>query len=356
MTEFNGRLRVVSDVRRLPAEWEVQDGVMLTWPHGLGDWAPYLPGVEPVFVAIAREIAKREKVVIVCGDETHRVHAELLLQAAGVVMAKVQFALSPSNDTWARDHGPITVLQDGTPRLCDFTFDGWGEKYPADLDNRITSNLQRLGMFGELAVESVDLVLEGGGIESDGEGTLLATSRCLLNERRNTGITREGMEKILGDRLGIGGFLWLEHGGLCGDDTDGHIDTLARFCDRGTIAYQACSDVNDANHSELKRMASELKALRDTDGEPYRLVALPSPAPIRNAKGDQLPASYANFLVINGAVLVPTYDDPADGPVLEKLAGCFPGREIVAIDCRPLLLQYGSLHCVTMQLPQGVLS
>ncbi|MET0105479.1 MAG: agmatine deiminase family protein [Sedimenticola sp.] len=344
------------DKRRFPAEWEAQDGVMLTWPHGLGDWAPYLAEVEPVFVEIAREIARRERLLVVCSDQVHRAHIQALLQAECIAMERVQFALAPSNDTWARDHGPITVLQDGVPWLCDFTFDGWGGKYPAELDNRITPSLQRQGLFAEPGMDSIELVLEGGGIETDGEGTLLLTSRCLLSEARNPGITREAMEAALGRWLGIERFLWLEHGGLAGDDTDGHIDTLARFCDPGTIAYQACSDVNDSNHAALQRMEAELQGLKTAHGEPYRLVALPSPAPLLNAGGDQLPASYANFLIINGAVLVPTYGDPADAVVLEKLADCFPGREMVGIDCRPLVLQYGSLHCVTMQLPRGALA
>lgn len=329
---------------------------MLTWPHGQGDWAPYLGRVEPVFVAIAREVAKRERLLVVCNDEAHQAHIESLLKTEGVDMDRVHLALSPSNDTWARDHGPITVLQGNVPRLCNFTFDGWGGKCPAELDNSITSALKGQGVFGVIPMESIDMVLEGGGVETDGEGTLMTTSRCLLSETRNPGITKQRMESKLGQWLGVRRFLWLEHGGLAGDDTDGHIDTLARFCDSHTIAYQACGEADDINYPELRRMEEELKALRDGNDEPYRLVALPSPAPIRNTEGDQLPASYANFLIINDAVLVPLYNDPADTVALERLASCFPDREVVGIDCSPLVLQYGSLHCVTMQLFQGMLA
>lgn len=337
----------------LPPEWTPQSGVMLTWPHPGGDWAPRLAAVEPVFATIAREIARRERVLIACHDAAHRAHVEATLNAAGVDMGRVILGIAPSNDTWARDHGPITVLCRERPLLLDFGFNGWGGKYPHELDNRITRRLHETGAFGAVPLETMDLILEGGSIEVDGSGTLLTTARCLLAPSRNPGLDKQQLEQELSEWLGLNRVLWLAHGHLEGDDTDSHIDTLARFCDARTIAYVACEDANDAHYRELKAMEEELKRFRAADGSPYRLVPLPWPGARYDSEG-RLPATYANFLIINEAVLVPTYRDPADSVALERLKHCFPGREIIGIDCLPLIAQYGSLHCLTMQLPAAV--
>ncbi|MFA7386090.1 MAG: agmatine deiminase family protein [Thiohalobacteraceae bacterium] len=338
-----------------PSEWAPQDGVQLTWPNDRGDWAPYLGQVEPVFVDIAREVASRERLVISCYDELHCQAVADRLRTAGVAMERVQLYVVPSDDTWARDHGPISLYAEGQPRLLDFVFNGWGGKYSAAQDNEITQRLAAAGAFGALQPEPVDLVLEGGGIESDGEGTLMTTTSCLLAPTRNPQFDQAQLEARLRELLGVERFLWLHNGHLEGDDTDGHIDTLARFCSPDTIAYQGCDDPQDAHYPALAAMAEELRAFRTRGGERYRLVELPWPAPKHDDEGRRLPATYANFLIINGAVLVPTYRDPADAAALEALRGCFPDREIVAVDCSALILQYGSLHCVTMQLPRGVL-
>lgn len=343
-------------MRSFPAEWAPQDGVQLTWPNDRGDWAPYLARVEPVFVALAREIARREQVLIGCYDNAHCLAVAERLRTAGVEMGRVRLLAAPSNDTWARDHGPITIYTDGRPRMLDFTFNGWGGKYDAELDNRITGRLAAAGAFDDCPLDPVDLVLEGGGIETDGAGTLLTTTSCLLAPTRNPHLDRAQLETRLGELLGVDRFLWLHLGHLEGDDTDGHIDTLARFCNPDTIAYQGCDDPGDSHYPALSAMAEELRALRTRDGRPYRLVELPWPQPKHNAQGQRLPATYANFLIINGAVLAPTYADPADALALERLQACFPNHAIVPIDCSALILQYGSLHCVTMQLPRGVLA
>ncbi|MEA3643972.1 MAG: agmatine deiminase family protein [Lamprobacter sp.] len=299
---------------------------------------------------------------------------------------RIQFALAPSNDTWARDHGPISVIDraSGQCRLIDFRFNGWGGKYPAELDDRITARLYAAGSFARLSenqqdsaaklasagpmstthaaadariqsadqgLESGPLVLEGGAIESDGAGSLLAVRRTIVDPKRNPGWSQAAIEAELRGRLGIERFLWLEHGQLSGDDTDGHIDTLARFCDPQTICYAASDDPGDPDHPALERLAAELRALRQHNGKPYRLVPLPQPAPIHDEYGQRLPAGYANFLIINQTVLVPVYDDPADAIACARLAECFPGRRIEPLDCRPLIRQGGSLHCITMQLP-----
>jgi len=342
--------------RRWPAEWEPQDAVLLTWPHDQSDWAANLAATEASFVAIARAVTAHEDLLVACRDAAHRGHVAAQLQHAGIPAARTHLWIAPSNDSWARDHGPVTVLDAGKPTLLDFRFNGWGGKYAADLDDRITARLHGDGAFGATRLESVPLVLEGGAIESDGAGTLLATHACVVSPSRNPGLGPSQVESVISHALNLHRVLWLEHGALEGDDTDGHVDTLARFCDAATIAYTACDDAHDSHHAPLADMARELRALRRVDGAPYRLVPLPLPAAIRNAAGDRLPATYANFLIINDAVLVPVYADPADRVALERLTQCFPGRRIVAVDCRALIAQYGSLHCVTMQLPAGVLA
>lgn len=338
----------------LPPEWAPQSGVMLTWPHPGGDWAQRLADVEHVFATIAREIVRRERVLIACYDPAHGAHVEAMLGAAEVDTARVILKIAPSNDTWARDHGPITVLCRGQPVLLDFGFNGWGGKYPHDLDNRITRRLHETGAFGRIPLETLDMILEGGSIEADGSGTLLTTTRCLLAPSRNPGLSKQQLGQELSEWLGLNRILWLEHGRLEGDDTDSHIDTLARFCDSRTIAYVACDDPHDAHYRDLKAMEEQLKSFRAADGSPYRLVPLPWPG-ARYDGERRLPATYANFLIINEAVLVPTYRDPADSVALERLKQCFSNRDVIGIDCLPLIAQYGSLHCLTMQLPAAVL-
>lgn len=342
-------------IRCLPAEWAPQDALLLTWPHGRGDWGDGLAAVERSFIRLAAETALRQDVIIGCYDADHRTHVETTLREAEVPSERVRLHVVPSNDVWARDHGPITVLRDGAPVLLDFRFNGWGRKFPFELDDAITRQLHAQGAFGPTTLESVGMVLEGGSIESDGEGTLLTTISCQLSPQRNPDYDCIGLEARFGDLLGTERTLWLEHGRLAGDDTDGHIDTLARFCDPHTIAHVTCDDPDDEHFAPLQAMADQLAGFRDRDGAPYRLVPLPLPAPSYDPEGRRLPATYANFIVINGAVLVPTYHDAMDGVACERLAEAFPGREVVAIDARPLITQNGSLHCAAMQLPAGVL-
>ncbi|NUM54175.1 MAG: agmatine deiminase family protein [Candidatus Hydrogenedentes bacterium] len=336
---------------RLPAEWEPQSAIQLTWPHANSDWGPTLHEVEPCFDAIAAAISRYEVVLIACSDPGH---VKQRLERAGAVMENVRAYKADTNDTWARDHGPITVERNGGLALLDFGFNGWGGKYPADLDDALTTALFAQKAFGDILMESIPVVLEGGSIESDGRGTILTTTSCLLNPNRNGETTESEAEFVLREHLGAHRVLWLNHGQLEGDDTDGHIDTLARFCSPNTIAYVACSNKRDKHYKPMKAMEEELRALRTDDGEPYTLVPLPWPKACYDDDKNRLPATYANFLIVNGAVLVPAYNDPADAKALDIIGGCFPGREIVGIDCRPLIVQHGSLHCVTMQIPAGV--
>ena len=339
----------------LPAETAPQSGIMLCWPHAGTDWRDCLDAANASYIEIVRAITPHEIVLITCHNRSHRDHITLMLEQAGIDSHSVHFSIAPSNDTWVRDFGPLGLTNDDELRLLDFTFDGWGNKYASDLDNAVTRTLHANGTFGDIELQSHPMVLEGGSIDVNGEGTLLTTSRCLLNSSRNPGEDRHSLEQHFGKLFGIDRVLWLDHGELEGDDTDGHIDMLARFCDAGTIAYSQCLDTRDSQYTGLSAMESQLQAFRDRDGQPYRLVALPLPRPVYDASGRRLPASYANFLIINDAVLLPVYDDPADEIARERLATCFPERDIVPVNCLTLIHQYGSLHCATMQLPRGVL-
>ena len=340
---------------RLPAEWESQSAVMLTWPHPATDWQPWLHEIEPVYSEIAMQISQYEKIIIACHDPDHKDHVEGLLSQQTIPAAQYRLYIASSNDSWARDHGPITVMTDGKSVLLDFIFNGWGNKYPADLDNRITSTLQKAGAFGKTSSRQIDFVLEGGSIETDGQGTLLTTTSCLLSEQRNHGLNKNDIETRLTEYLGVDRIIWFHRGQLLGDDTGGHIDTLIRFADPETILYIAPDDTDDPNFESLKKMSEELMHLKQKNGTPYRLVPLPSPV-IKNNGGDYLPASYANFLIINQAVLVPLYGIETDQTVLNIFKNCFVDRKIIGINCRPLIEQFGSLHCITMHLPEGVVT
>ncbi len=336
----------------LPAEWEEQDAVQLTWPHAESDWAYMLDEVEACFVQIATEILMRQNLLVICPSEP-----ELRKLLPSEYAERLRCVELPSNDTWARDHAGLALLDErnGGKALADFCFNGWGMKFAANYDNLLTESLYRSGVFAD-DVKLLNLrqfVLEGGAVESDGQGTVLSTASCLFEPNRNAGIPDERLP-YLAQALGAERLLILEHGALMGDDTDGHIDTLARFCSADTIAYVRCDDTCDVHYYSLLAMEKELQELRQANGEPYKLLPLPM-APEVYEEGERLPATYANFLIINGAVLMPSYQAPTDALAAEQLAKAFPDREICQIDCLPLIKQHGSLHCVTMQYPKGFL-
>ena len=335
--------------RRLPAEWEPQSAVQFTFPHSESDWAGLLNEVIPCFVECVEIVSRFEKVLVIC-----RNRAEVAAHLKNAVQDNLILAECPSNDTWARDHGPITVEENGHLVLLDFMFTGWGLKFPAFHDNLITGRLYEQGVFSSLPLLRPGLVLEGGAIETDGQGALLTTAGCLLSPNRNPHLGREQLEAKLSEWLGVNHFLWLHHGYLAGDDTDSHIDTLARLCPNDTIAYVRCDDPNDEHYAALLAMETELQAFRTQEGRPYMLVPLPWPDACYAEDGHRLPATYANFLIINGAVLVPAYGVPQDEAARVAVSSCFPGRETIGVNCRPLIEQHGSLHCITMQYPKGV--
>lgn len=338
---------------RYPAEWEEQDGVLLAWPHPATDWKPYLVRAQENFARIIAEASHHGRVIVVTAnpEEVHR-----FLRETHALIDRIQCVPIPSDDTWARDFGPITILENGHPVLLDCQFTGWGGKFHAKLDNAISAQLKAHGVFGTAHLRPVHLILEGGSIETDGHGTLLTTASCNANPNRNAHMSRQDTEHALTRFLGVSRVLWLEHGYLAGDDTDGHIDMLARFAPHDTIIYQACDNPADEHFAELSAMAEELEQLRTPAGNPYRLIPLPWPAPRYDAEQQRLPVSYANFLILNGAVLAPIYNDPRDALALTLIGKAYPGRKVIGIDCSALILQHGSLHCVTMQLPKGVLA
>lgn len=337
---------------RFPAEWEEQDGVLLAWPHIATDWKPYLASAQETFAKIIAEASHHGRVIVVTTTPGEVQH---FLKHTSAIGDRVQCYPIPSNDTWARDFGPITVFENRHPVLLDCQFNGWGGKFRADLDNAISAELKQHGVFGPTHLRTIHLILEGGSIESDGHGTILTTASCNANPNRNAHMSRTDTEQAFAQFLGATRVLWLEHGYLAGDDTDGHVDMLARFAPRDTIVYQACDNTLDEHYDELSAMADELKQLKTLQGTSYRLIPLPWPSAKHDENGNRLPASYANFLILNGAVLVPTYKDPHDALALGLIGKAYPGRKIIGIDCSALILQHGSLHCVTMQLPKGVL-
>lgn len=337
---------------RFPAEWEPLSGVILAWPHAGTDWAPRLAEVEQAYVGLVSAVARFEPVLLCVADETVQARARELL-AGHVGEGRVRYARLPYDDTWLRDSGPITLREGEGFRLLDFHFTAWGGKFEAKADDRLVAGLEAQGHFRRAVRERIDFALEGGAIETDGAGTLLSTWQCLHERHPDT--PRAEIERVLRESLRQQRVLWLEHGYLEGDDTDAHIDTLARFAAPDAIVYQGCQDPSDSHYDELQAMAAELRALRTAEGKPYRLFELPWARPILD-EGRRLAASYANFLVVDGAVLMPGYGDPMDAEAARVMAQAFPGREIVAVNCRPLIWQNGSLHCLTMQLPEGVLA
>ncbi len=349
----------------LPAEWEQQSMVMLTWPHEDTDWAPILDDITETYVQMVQAICKYEKVVIATPHPI-KVGAMLGGRLTKEDMTHVCITYCKSNDTWARDHGPITLKikdnKDGDKiaplAMLDFRFNGWGEKFEAEYDNKITRVLHDGGVFDmeetgtPRLIDNDDFVLEGGSIESDGKGTIFTTDFCLLSPNRNQPMDVEDIEEEFHFRLKARRIVWLHHGQLIGDDTDGHIDTTVRLAPDDVILYNKCYEEDDEQYEDFRMLEEELKTLRTIEGTPYTLLPLPQPDPLYDGE-ERLPATYANFLIINGAVIVPVYGQPEKDEMACKTIGhAFPGRDIIPIDSRTIVRQHGSIHCCTMQIPQ----
>lgn len=340
-----------------PAEWHRQSCVQLTWPHADTDWQPYLDEIQETFVQIAKAVAQYERLIIAARN-TDDVRSLLEENLTAEEIQRVSIYECDNDDTWARDHAFITLVgteKDVPCRLLDFRFNGWGKKFDAGKDNAINRTLYNKGVFhGCERIDCDDFVLEGGSVESDGQGTVLTTSVCLMATNRNQPMTQDEVEAVLKERLCARKIVWLDHGQLIGDDTDGHIDTIARLCPGNTVLYVGCDDDADPQYTDLKSLEKQLREATNADGIPFRLLRLPMPDAI-HFDGERLPATYANFLILNGAVIVPTYDQPDnDALALSLVAEAFPGYDIIGIDSRIIIRQHGSIHCLTMQYPEEV--
>ncbi len=340
---------------RLPAEWEPQSGIQLTWPHANTDWKPYLEDITKVFVNMAKVITNEELLTVVT-PETETVRKQLSKELTAAQLNNVIFYDIDSNDTWARDHAPLTLVSDDKETcILDFKFNGWGDKFEWTKDNNITSQLNKKGAFNSGYKCDTDFVLEGGSIESDGKGSIFTTTFCLMAEHRNQPLTREEIEERLLKSLHAKRIVWLDYGQLIGDDTDGHIDTIVRLAPNDTIVYNGCDDEKDEQYNDFNSLEEQLRQLKTLDGEAYNLLRLPMPDAIYD-DGERLPATYANFVITNKSVICPTYSQPIkDNIALEVLQRAFPNHNIVGIDASVVIKQHGSLHCLTMQYPEGTL-
>jgi len=339
---------------RLPAEWEAQSGVLITWPHQHSDWADAISPIETIYLQLVKAITRFEKTLIIAYDAPHQQHIKTQIKTAGLSDSNIIFSIAQTNDTWIRDYGPIT-LDKNNNHILDFRFNGWGNKFDASLDNLVTRQLVDSGTLKAEKITHAEFILEGGSIESDGKGTLLTTSPCLLADTRNLLLSKDNISDIIKTTLGINKILWLDYGYLSGDDTDSHIDMLARFTDPDTIVYVKCENKEDEHYDANQKMETQLKSFLNWQENPYALKAIPFPDPVFDEDGRRLPASYANFLIINNAVLVPVYNDKNDKQALNTIADCFPDREIIGIPFLSAIEQNGSLHCLTMQIPAGYL-
>jgi len=339
-----------------PAEWELHRATWLSWPHSAETWPEELAAVRATFAAMVRALVPHEAVEIGVADEAMEAGARDTLRGAGVDPdRRVRFHHYPTTDAWCRDHGPIFVVRDGpAPRvaLVDFRFDNWGRKYPSwELDDAVPGHVARITGLPRFACP---VVLEGGSIDGDGQGTVLTTEQCLLNANRGGGglrggRTREGMERVLADQLGARRVLWLA-GGIEGDDTDGHVDDVARFVAPGVVVAAICDDRSDPDHPPLAENRRRLGAMRDARGAALTVVELPMP-PSLVRDGQRSPASHANFYLANGVALVPVFGAASDARALAILRELLPGREVVGIPCRELVSGFGAVHCVTQQQP-----
>ena len=354
----------------LPAEWEPQSAIMLTWPHADTDWKQYLRQITNTYLELSEIITRFEHLLVVTPivESTHKMLSERLSPEQ---MKRVHLFEIDSNDTWARDHGPITLISRNKQNsfivpihLLDFKFNGWGEKFAWQKDNAINLQLYYQGAFEAALENHTGFVLEGGSIESDGKGTIFTTSQCLLAPHRNQPFTKDDIDRQLKNFFHARQVVWLDHGNLVGDDTDGHIDTIVRVAPHDTLLYVGCDDPEDEQYEDFQALEKQLQKLFTFEGYPYRLLKLPMPDAIydegdrlttdKNSQGDRLPATYANFLILNGAVIYPTYNQPEkDEEAKRQIQLAFPDREIIGVDSLTIIRQHGSIHCLTMQLPKG---
>lgn len=336
---------------RLPAEWETHLGTWLTWPHNPETWPGRMDPIPGIWADMISALCPNEEVHINVNDEGMEKIARQVLNPGDIDRKNIFFHHFPSNDCWVRDHGPIFITRskngEGEIAVTDWEFNMWGGKYPPwDLDNSIPKRIVEKFKFSSF---QPGIVLEGGSIDVNGKGSLLTTEQCLLNKNRNPHLSREQIEKYLMDYLGVSHILWLWEG-IKGDDTDGHIDDIARFVDPNTIVTVVEENKSDDNFYLIQENLKRLQKMRDQDGRPFEIVEIPMPGPI-HFEGQRLPASYANFYIANQIVLAPTYRHPNDQRAIDVLEKLFPDRRIVDIDATDLVWGFGAFHCITQQQP-----
>lgn len=334
-----------------PAEWDRDAAIMIAWPHENTDWAYMLDEVTECYTNLVKAFVSKKLRVIIVAPDSEYVKTKL----KGIDSSDIIFYEVDTNDTWTRDYGPITIEQDGVLKVVDFKFNGWGLKFAACHDNLVTGCMCKSKLITAPRENRLGFVLEGGSVESDGAGTILTTARCLESPNRNGDLTREQIEENLRDWLGANNILWLEHGVLEGDDTDSHIDTLARLAPGNTIIYTGCYDANDSHAAELNAMKQELMKFRTSDGNRFNLAELPLPSPVFDSEGERLPATYANYLVTPHTVFMPTYNQPLNDMTAKGVLEAVFEREVITVDCTALIKQHGSLHCATMQISNEAL-
>lgn len=344
---------MINDCIFLP-EWTEVEAVMMALPHRDTDWAYMLDKVRSLYLRIVSTLTENDVFVVLLTDSS--ADAEELFST--VDHRRLLIIEVPFNDTWTRDYGPIGVIRGERNRLIDFGFNGWGLKFASDRDNLVNLRLtEKCIILPDTYRNERSFILEGGSLETDGEGTLLTTSRCLLSPNRNGGLTKQEIADRLTRSLGTDHILWLDYGYLAGDDTDSHIDTLARMAPGNTILFVGCRDMDDEHFEELLKMRAQLSMFRTPEGLPYNLIELPLPDPIHDEEGNRLPATYSNYLIINDKIFVPTYNQPKnDTLACHTIQVAFPDHRIIGIDCCELIQQHGSLHCATMQIPKGFLN
>jgi agmatine deiminase len=335
----------------LPPEWDKQDAILITWPHLKSAWASKIEIVELTYIQITTVISHYQPLIIQLHSSIDLDSVVRRLSLNGSDISNCHFIQLDSDDTWARDHGPITITNGDDTRCLNFIFNGWGNKFQHTKDNALNSHMNKNGLLNNM--QEVDWVLEGGSIEVDEYGVLLTTSQCVLNSNRNGKTLKENLTSRFHEWVKVNKVIYIENGSLEGDDTDSHIDTLARFAPTNQIIFQGCSDESDPHFLNLKEMKSELGTIQNSFNQPYKLIELPLPKAIYAEDGHRLPATYANFLITNKNIIVPTYDDAADSIAIELIKDAFPEHIVVGVNALSLIEEHGSIHCITMQLPKG---
>jgi len=324
---------------RLISEWQKQDAIVIAWPNETTDWAENLKDVSKVYFDLACKIADHQKLLILSKELN-------LPEFPNQLKKNIKIVQIDYNDTWTRDYIGLSVEKDNERRIINFKFNAWGDKFGSNLDNTVNIQLEKKGLFIKPILNHEEFVLEGGSVEINDQNELLTSKQCLLNNNRNPNLNQSQIEQVLKNNLGVKDIIWIENGEIPGDDTDAHIDTLARFCNDNTIAYSIDNSI------ALKSMEKELK---NKFNKNQILVPLPLPKPLIH-NGNRIPGSYVNFLITNKKVLVPTYNDPNDTIAINQLQKLFPNRKIQGVNCIELIKQNGSLHCITMQIAEGILN